>query len=208
MTTSGLCPSSNGASTCSGTPTITSNGSLISDGSGTYGNSMTCQWQVTAPAGYRVVFILTRLGTESCCDFVTGYDGTSTSNTNLFSLSGSSLNFGLYYSSGINMLIRWTTDGSVTGEGFQGNVFFIPTGTTWPCSVSSACLTCTIYWSDARVNLGDTGSTDYNTLIPYAGGWAPNTINTNAFLGMDFLAPRWVTELATQGEWVGGWWWW
>ena len=175
---------------------------MLTDGSGPYFNNMTCQWLVTAPAGYRVVVVITRLFATTG-DFLYLNDGPTATDPQILKQGGNPTTFALYYSTGVSMLVRWISDASVSGtEGFQAWAYFIPTGTQWDtCGVSTTnCMRCTTRWTEQRASLGITGSPDSNALIPYPGGWAPNTATTSAYVMVDFGSPKWLTEVATQGK--------
>ena len=51
--------------------------------SGSQANSVSQSWQITAPAGYAVGIYFSVFNSESCCDFVRAYSGTSTANTQI-----------------------------------------------------------------------------------------------------------------------------
>ena len=92
-----------------------------SDGAGTgtrYSNSENCYWYVSCPVGTRFSMSM-NIDTESCCDRVYIYSGStaSTSTVNyLFRASGSSPQ--TFTATERQVTIRFSTDGSVTDNGF------------------------------------------------------------------------------------------
>ena len=110
---------------CSASATVTTPGSIISDGTGNYGNSASCSWLVTAPVGYVVNLAFLTFNTESGRDFVNIYDGTSALATLLGSRSGTALP-APSRSSNRNLFLTFTSDTSVVNIGFTAAVTFAP----------------------------------------------------------------------------------
>jgi len=108
------------ASYCSGTTTLTSNSGSFDDGSGanSYANGTDCSWLIQPSSGSAIVLNFNSFALESCCDYVYIYDGATTSSPLLGSYNGTTLPPTMT-SSGGSMLIRFTTDGSVTYNGWD-----------------------------------------------------------------------------------------
>ena len=118
-------PLVNSCSAASATSVYTSStGTITSDTDGTgpafYSNGENCYWYVNCPTG--TVFTMSlNIDTESCCDHVYVYSGSvaSTSTTNyLFRGSGSTSP--QTFTSGVQQVtVRFSTDGSITDNGFS-----------------------------------------------------------------------------------------
>ncbi|MBX3102302.1 MAG: S8 family serine peptidase [Bacteroidetes bacterium] len=118
---------------CSGSQTLTGNTGTISDGSGSnnYQSNADCSWLIQPSNGGRVQLSFSAFGTESCCDFLRVYDGTSATAPLLGTYSGSSLPPQLT-STGSALFLRFTSDFSVTGAGFSAS--YTSLTTTQQCS--------------------------------------------------------------------------
>ena len=79
---------------------------------------MSCDWTLSANTELRLVFF--RFVTESKHDHVSVYNGTSSSSPRIGQYSGSTLP-AANTSSGNNLFIKFTTDGSVTRSGFAAS---------------------------------------------------------------------------------------
>ena len=79
---------------------------------------MSCDWTLSANTELRLVFF--RFVTESKHDRVSVYNGTSSSSPRIGQYSGSTLPVAIT-SSGNNLFIKFTTDGSVTKSGFAAS---------------------------------------------------------------------------------------
>ena len=79
---------------------------------------MSCDWTLSANTELRLVFF--RFVTESRHDRVSVYNGTSSSSPRIGQYSGSTLPAAIT-SSGNNLFIKFTTDGSVTRSGFAAS---------------------------------------------------------------------------------------
>ncbi|NVO02904.1 MAG: C10 family peptidase [Bacteroidetes bacterium] len=106
---------------CSGLTNINSSSGTIEDGSGpisNYSNNANCSWLI-APTDSVSKITLTFLSFEtvSSQDFVTVYDGATTSAPLLGTYSGSSLPAAIS-STGNKMLVTFTSDSDSTGQGF------------------------------------------------------------------------------------------
>lgn len=93
-------------------------GIIFSNKAGTYTNRMSCAWSLSANTKLRLVFF--RFVTESSHDRVSVYNGTSSSSPRIGQYSGSTLPAAIT-SSGNNLFIKFTTDGSVTRSGFAAS---------------------------------------------------------------------------------------
>ena len=129
-------PLVNSCSAASATSVYTSStGTITSDTDGTgpafYSNGENCYWYVNCPTG--TVFTMSlNIDTESCCDRVYVYSGStpSTSTTNyLFRGSGATSPQALT-SSVQQVTIRFSTDGSITDNGFSMYYSCITPGAT------------------------------------------------------------------------------
>jgi hypothetical protein len=105
---------------CSGLQTITTAGGNISDGSGSYhyNNNTNCMWKIDPVGASYITLTFTEFETENGYDFVEVYD-----------ISNGTLLLGTYSGSGVppsitadgEMQIVFTSNGSVTGEGWSAN---------------------------------------------------------------------------------------
>ena len=137
--------------TCEGATIDTSPGT-ISDGSSSssdYANGMACSWTLQCPTGQTVSLLFSRFNTESCCDHVGVYDGSSTSSTRLAYLSGSTVPSSSFLSTERSMHIAFSTDGSVIRTGWGGS---------WACR---SCAEETIDTSPGTISDGSSSSSDY-----------------------------------------------
>jgi len=115
-------PSSNYPYECTGTKTITSDAGTIDDGSGpsNYLNNDDCRWLI-APADSvnHLMLAFDYLYTDSLKDVVTIYDGPTTSSPVLGTFSGNTTPTASITSHGSQVLVRFTSDSSVTDQGWQ-----------------------------------------------------------------------------------------
>lgn len=85
-----------------------------------YPNNANCQWRLTSEdASSRVRLEFNPFVTETRYDTVSIYDGDSSSDTNLGSISGVQ-NGASYESSGSSLFVAFTSDSSITESGFIG----------------------------------------------------------------------------------------
>ena len=107
-------------SSCSGLLVrVTNTGGIIRSNQDTYySNNMDCQWKISSNVMLQLVFI--RFSTESNYDILTVYNGGSSSSPVIGRFNGSSLPPSITSSSG-QLYLRFTSDGSVTKEGFLAN---------------------------------------------------------------------------------------
>lgn len=108
-----------GTTYCSGTTNLSGAGTL-DDGSGSdnYGNNSDCKWLINSPGAVAIILHFITFDTEYGYDFVTVYDGSTTSAQQLGSFSGNSIPADLT-SSGSTMLIHFTSDISQTANGWN-----------------------------------------------------------------------------------------
>ena len=123
---------------------------------GNYGNGAACTWSIVCPSGTTSSLVFKTMDTEHGWDFVTVYDGDSTDAGQLARFDGT--NAYPVSSSGETMLVQFTSDGSVTRQGFlasyccdtDGSCAFSDTadassgsegiGDAWPlCTDNSGC---------------------------------------------------------------------
>jgi hypothetical protein len=97
---------------CSGSVYPSSSSSFT----GTYGNSATCRWYLSC-SGSTVELSFSSFQMETNFDYVTVYDGDGTSSPQLSRTSGSSAP-STQVSTGQDMLVRLTADGSTVRSGF------------------------------------------------------------------------------------------
>ncbi len=109
---------------CSNQKIINSTSGTFQDGSGPmdYEVNADCSWLITAPdndsiINYKLSF--DALDTEAGNDIVTIYDGETTSDPVLGTFSGSTVPSGTLTSSGKNVLVTFTSDGTNTSKGWQ-----------------------------------------------------------------------------------------
>jgi len=79
---------------------------------------MDCRWNLSSNAEIELAFL--RFNTQPSADFVTVYDGESSSSPLIGTYSGSSLPSPIQSSSG-NLYVRFISDGSGTYKGFQAH---------------------------------------------------------------------------------------
>jgi len=102
-----------------------------------YANNVAVSWAITVASGSLVGLEFITFQTESNYDFVKVYDGSSTSSPLLASLSGSSLPSPIRSTSN-HLYIRFTSDASVTFNGFTANYNTIASSSISRCSSSVA----------------------------------------------------------------------
>ncbi|XP_066263228.1 exoskeleton protein RP43-like [Branchiostoma lanceolatum] len=93
-----------------------------------YGNNENCEWIITAPEGSTVRLTFDSFNLENGYDFLTIYDGDSESALMLGRFTGDTLAIhGLITSTSNTILMRFTSDGSNTAQGFQLSYTGTPT---------------------------------------------------------------------------------
>jgi hypothetical protein len=112
---------------CLGGAVLTAPSGVFTDGNtgGSYDNNLDCSWLIEPPGAAAIQLRFERMQTESCCDFVTVYDGNSIEAPVLKRLSGAGDDEPIN-SSGGAMLVRFTTDGSLGGAGWQARYQTLP----------------------------------------------------------------------------------
>ncbi len=108
-----------GSAAC-GNATLTSSSGSFNDGSGssTYGNNLRCSWLIDVSSGRIITLNFSSFATEQGYDFVSVYNGSSSSSPLLGSFSGSSVPSSVVSSSD-RMYVTFTTDGSATRQGWS-----------------------------------------------------------------------------------------
>ena len=101
-----------------------------------YANNIAVSWSITVASGSLVGLEFITFQTESNYDFVKVYDGSGTSSPLLASLSGSSLPSPLRSTSN-RLYVRFTSDASVTFDGFTANYNTIASSSIARCSTST-----------------------------------------------------------------------
>ena len=154
------------ADACNGGITLTNNSGSFVDGSGSqnYGNNKNCTWLIKPANGGKVTLNFSSFNTESGYDFVTVYDGTSASATQLGKYSGTSAPSAVT-SSGNAMFVKFTSDTSVTAAGWSASYTSstssadtqAPSAPTSLAASSVAKTTLSLNWSASSDNVGVTG---------------------------------------------------
>jgi len=121
--------------TTSFTSTRSLSGSTGSFGCDGYGNLVSDSWHITASVGERIVLNFPVFGTEPNYDFVTVYDGGSTSAQQVAHYSGNSPPPPVT-ASGNELYITFSSDYSLTGIGFTGSWTSLATAVD-PCYSNS-----------------------------------------------------------------------
>ncbi|MFQ6116247.1 MAG: CUB domain-containing protein, partial [bacterium] len=105
------------------------------DGSGpksNYENGLDVLWRIQPENASNIVLSFLSFDTEEGYDFVTIYDGETTDSPILGKFSGNTIPGSLVSSQGV-LLVRFTTDGSVTGAGWSAEYFSEPRSVfQWP----------------------------------------------------------------------------
>ena len=115
------CPSSiNGSSGLFSSPHYPSN----------YLNNQRCAWGITVPSGYRVEVKFDTFRTYDGNDYLKIYDGSSSSFSQLTSLSGYPSTPRVYLSSGSSMWFSFYSDGWGTQKGFHATFIAITSSGT------------------------------------------------------------------------------
>ncbi|MFO7657402.1 MAG: CUB domain-containing protein [Bacteroidales bacterium] len=150
----------------------------ISDGSGDnlYDNNLNCEKLISVPAGYTIALTFSYFHTEDSYDFVKIYDGSTASSPLLGSFSGDAEDYPPPVTSSANqMLIVFTTDGSVTRGGWDAS-YEAQGGTTPPQPPSSL-------WQQNGNNIYydyNNGNVGIGTATPSAYLHVSKSLNTSA----------------------------
>ncbi|XP_070575424.1 tolloid-like protein 2 isoform X1 [Ptychodera flava] len=103
---------------CGGTFTSDS-GTLVSPSYPShYSDSADCFYHISTSSGNTITIDISYVDTESCCDYVEVFDGTSRTATSLRRLSGSHISIDPITSSGSNLYIHFHSDSSMSDRGF------------------------------------------------------------------------------------------
>lgn len=151
---------------CSGTnSTSATSGTLYDSGgpSGYYQNNENCQFLINPGCTGTVSISFSQFYLEGCCDYFKVYNGLTTAAPLLGTFNGTTMPPTLYANSG-KMLITWSSDGSVTYDGFSATWTSTLSGTTPP--VADFSLSTTTPPLNTSVSL-----TDQTTNIPYQWLW-------------------------------------
>ncbi|KAK3562971.1 hypothetical protein QTP86_012591 [Hemibagrus guttatus] len=87
-----------------------------------YQNNARCTWTLLAGELQVVSLNFTFVNMESCCDFIRVYNGPTAQHSLLGSVTGNQI--ASFNSSSRYMTVVFSTDGSVTGQGFQAQWSF------------------------------------------------------------------------------------
>lgn len=93
-------------------------GIILSNQGSSYSTNMDCQWKISSSVALQLVFV--RFRTQSSADFLTVYDGGSSSSPVIGRFSGFSIPAPITSSSG-HLYLRFTSDGSRSYQGFHAN---------------------------------------------------------------------------------------
>lgn len=120
---------------CTGSNTTNlASGNLYDSGgpSGSYNNNENCSFLIsTGGCNGTITLVFSSFQTESCCDFLTVYNGSNTAAPLLGTFGGSTLPGTLTANSGF-MYFQWHTDGSVILSGFAASWNSVSSGTVPP----------------------------------------------------------------------------
>ena len=108
---------------CFGSQTLTAASGTFNDGTNAnqqYTNSTNCSWLIQPPGATFISLTFNRFVTENNFDFVTIYDGSTTSAPQLGRFSGVNLPPNIT-SSGGSLLVEFTSDGSITDFGWEAS---------------------------------------------------------------------------------------
>jgi hypothetical protein len=107
---------------CSGAKTYTSISGNLDDGSSfnNYQNNKSCQWLINPSTGTDVVLTFSEFNTELNNDVVKIYNGSTTSSPLIATISGNN-NPGMIIANSGQMLITFTTNGSITKSGWKAS---------------------------------------------------------------------------------------
>ncbi|XP_078685536.1 CUB and sushi domain-containing protein 2-like [Branchiostoma floridae x Branchiostoma belcheri] len=105
---------------CGGNLTAPSGGPVTSPNyPGNYGNNETCEWSITVPEGSIIILTFDSFYTERRLDVLTIYDGASDNAAEIERLTGDQSQIIPIISTSNTMFLRFTSDGSVSRQGFQ-----------------------------------------------------------------------------------------
>ncbi|KAI8517822.1 hypothetical protein Bbelb_038390 [Branchiostoma belcheri] len=117
---------------CGGNLTATSGGPVTSPNyPGNYGNNENCEWSITVPEGSIIRLTFDSFDTEKRYDFLTIYDGASDNAAEMERLTGYQPQISPIISTSNTLFLRFTSDGSVSRQGFQFNYISSTAGQCW-----------------------------------------------------------------------------
>jgi len=119
---------------CSGSQTLTAPSGTITDGSGQdpYSDNSDCTWLIQPPGATAVELRFSVASLENNYDYVRVYDGATTSAPVLAEVTGTTFP-SVITSTGGTMLVRFTSDGSMTEQGFTASYQAVGGGSTNSC---------------------------------------------------------------------------
>jgi photosystem II stability/assembly factor-like uncharacterized protein len=94
-----------------------------------YENNTDCRWLIKPSSTGRIILSFSRLFTESAYDFVTVYDGETTSAPQIARLSGSGSSYYPIIARSGTMLVRFTSDSNNTANGWSALYNIVPNAT-------------------------------------------------------------------------------
>ena len=169
------------AAYCSGTTTLTSATGSFTDGSGTndYNYNSDCKWLIQPAGATSITLSFSAFSTEPGWDFVTVYDGSTTSGTVLGHFSGTSIPANVT-STGGSMLVYFTSDNSINAAGWSASytsstaplITVAPTSLVFgnvQISTSSSPQTYTVSGSGLTANIVITAPTGYGICFTSGG---------------------------------------
>ncbi|XP_078695030.1 scavenger receptor cysteine-rich domain-containing protein DMBT1-like [Branchiostoma floridae x Branchiostoma belcheri] len=113
-----------------------------------YFNNANCQWIITMSPGSTIELVVYHYDLESTYDYLNIYDGRFTSSPRLASLTGAGY-WRYFYSSSNEILIHFTSDGSVVDNGFRFSFADMNVTTTTNYSVTTTAGT--TWWTTANL---------------------------------------------------------
>ena len=123
---------------CNDGLTLTAPGEFSKNGG--YDNGHECRWILECDAGIAPSVTFTSFQTEAGWDFVRMYDGADDTGPSLAVCHGTSCDGAT--ASGSAMLVRLTSDGSVTADGFSASYTCVPAGPLEPNPCGAAAFSC------------------------------------------------------------------
>ncbi|XP_055869254.1 uncharacterized protein LOC106053156 [Biomphalaria glabrata] len=133
-----------------------------------YYDSLNCSWLILTNELSQISLNFTTLTTECCCDFVTVYDGNTTSAPQLGKLC--SLQYNNFTSSGNSLLVTFSTDESVTSSGFFASYKILKNtkceSDKYICANSTRCLPRTVL-CDGQTDCPEGEDEDRNVCARY-----------------------------------------
>ena len=197
--------------TCSGTTIFTSSSGSFADRTtnvSSYTNNLDCRWLIQPSAGAAsITATFSRFETESCCDYVEIYTGTTVTGTPAYRFAGSSIPSAVTVNSAA-IVVRFVTDGSVTGGGWALSYTSSSSSSGSGVSVQLPAVT------DVRVgntftipitvsNLTDLNIISYQCVIAYnssaftlIGGDIANTLSNGMTVSYNTSVPGQITVVA------------